>query len=121
MPEPITIYDSDNEITEIPRKFQIEGRPKKNKYRKNFIRPQTFTNVDVEMVDSVPWDVDAVHNYKILCESDEWYNKQKDGRWYKMNSTTRKGFCGIRKIGICQGSRICYNVHCPKLQTEGSL
>ena len=119
MPEPITIYDSDNEITEIPREFQIEGRPKKNKYRKNFMRPQSFANVDVEMVDSVPWDVDAVHSYKILCESDEWYNKQKDGRWYKMNSTTRKGFGGIRKIGICQGSRICYNVHCPKLQTEG--
>ena len=71
------------------------------------------------MVDSVPWDVDGLHHYKILSEKNEWHEKQKDGRWFKMNSTTRKGFSGIRKIGVCQGSRICQNVHCSKLQTEG--
>ena len=36
-----------------------------------------------------------------------------------MNSTSRKGLNGTRKVGSCQGSRICHNVDCPKLQSEG--
>ena len=70
------------------------------------------------MVDSLPRDVDGIHKYKILCEEDEWHNKVKDGRWYKMNSTKHKGYEGTRKFGVCQGSRICHNVHCSKLQLK---
>ena len=36
-----------------------------------------------------------------------------------MNSTKCKGYKCTRKFGVCQGSRICHNIHCSKLQTEG--
>ena len=114
------IDEENEEITEIPEKYQIEGRPKGMKWSRTKIDFGKFTNVDVEMVDRVPWDVDGNRRYVIFCEPNEWHDKQKDGRWYKMNSTKRIGFeHGRRKIGKCQGSRICHNVHCPKLQTEG--
>ena len=71
------------------------------------------------MVDKIPWDVNGVHIYKILYERDNWIDKQKDGPWFDMNSTQRKCFKGRRKIGRCQGSRICHNMHCSKLHTEG--
>ena len=117
----VQLYESGSEdgITEIPEKFRIKGRPRGDKYSKHFLDMKKFRGVEVEMVDNIPWEVDGIHIYKILCDRDEWIDKQKDGRWYKMNSTERKFFGGSRKIGRCQGSRICHNVHCSKLQTEG--
>ena len=71
------------------------------------------------MVDVIPWDVDSDHHFKLQCDADNWIERQKDGRWYKMNSVSRKGLNGTRKVGSCQGSRICHNVDCLKLQSEG--
>ena len=67
------------------------------------------------MVDVIPWD----HHFKLQCNADNCIEQQKDGRWYKMNSTTRKGLNGTMKVGSCKGSRICHDVDCPKLQFEG--
>ena len=36
-----------------------------------------------------------------------------------MTTSSRKGLRGIQKVGSCQGSRICQNIQCPKLQSEG--
>ena len=113
----VQLYDSEAEdgIKEIPEEFQIEGRPRGDKYSKHFLNMKKFIRVDVEMVDKIPWDVDGIHIYKILCGQDKWIEKQKDGHWYDMNSTERKFFGGRCKIGRCQG----HNVHCSKLQSEG--
>ena len=71
------------------------------------------------MVNNPPWDVDGDHHYKILCDEDSWVDKQRDGRWWVMTTSSRLGLQGKCKVGSCQGSRICQNVDCPKLQSKG--
>ena len=77
----LTQCEDDGEITAIPLEFLIQGRPKIGKHKKHFLEYRKFIGVEVEMVNSLPWDVDGIHKYKILCEEDEWHNKVKDGRW----------------------------------------
>ena len=78
-----------------------------------------LTQLQVEMVNSIPWEVDGDHHYWIQCDSDTWVDRQKDSRWYVMTTSSCKGLWGIRKVGSCQGLRICQNIQCPKLQSEG--
>ena len=124
-PEPYQLErdSSDEEVTEIPEKFKRDPRPRMKKYGKTKFNRAKFLSMDVEMVDKLPWDVDGDHSYKILnCDTgndNNWNDRQKDGRWFKMNSSSRKGFDGIVKIGRCQGSLICQWTGCPKLKTEG--
>ena len=110
---------SDNEITEIPEQFRVQPREKKGCYRKTMPNYLKLTQLQVEMVNSIPWEVDGDHHYRIQCDSDTWVDRQKDSRWYVMTRSSRKGLRGIRKVGSCQGSRICQNIQCPKLQSEG--
>ena len=71
------------------------------------------------MVNAIPWDVDGDRRFQIFCEKDEYIDKYRDGRWYKMNTTHIKHFNGHRKMGECEGSILCMNLRCSKLQTEG--
>ena len=116
------INEENEEIMEIPEQFQIEGRPKGMKWSCTKFDFAKFNTIPVEMVDKVPWNPDNNHHYIIFCAPNKWHDKQIDGWWFKMHLTKRKGFTdmgGKWKIGICQGSCICHNVHCPKLQSEG--
>ena len=114
------IVDKDTEtISEIPEEFQVKGRPKGQKWSHTSVNLSGFANTVLEMVDHIPWDVDGQHQFRLFCEPDDWIDRQRDGQWFKMNSSSHKGFPGIRKIGVCQGSHICHNVQCSKLQTEG--
>ena len=81
-------------ITEIPEEYNIKPRPKGDKYSKHFLNPAKFVEIAEEMVEQVPWVPDGIHHYKILCERDEWIDRQKDGHWYDMNSTKRNGLNG---------------------------
>ena len=85
----LRMHDSDAEegITEIPEEYNIKLRPKGDKYSKHFLNPAKFVGIAEEMVEQVPWVQDGIHHYKILCEHDEWIDRQKDGHWYDMNST----------------------------------
>ena len=46
-------------------------------------------------------------------------DRSKDGRWWKINTSTRKGLNGVRQIRHCKGSIICANRQCSKLLSEG--
>ena len=43
----------------------------------------------------------------------------KDGHWFEMHTSSRKGLDGRRKSGVCIGSFMCESKSCPKLLTEG--
>ena len=62
---------------------------------------------------------DRDQKYQIECEEDEFIDKAKDGRWFDMHTSSRKGLIGKRKAGTCQGSLMCENNTCPKLLSEG--
>ena len=119
------LYDNqhvpgDGTEKDIPEEFRKEKRHRKRKYQKTSrMNPNEFDGVETEMVDSVPWNVDGTHWYEIQCEANEWLDCCKDGRWFRMNTSGRKGFKGKRKTGVCNGSMMCENTSCTKLLTTG--
>ena len=122
-------FDTDVEIVsdpcdiedgvEIPESYKREKRAKKPKHKKKFINYVKFAQMDSVLVEEIPWDVDRDQKYRIECEEDEFIDKAKDGRWFDMHTSSRKGLIGKRKAGTCQGSLMCENNTCPKLLSEG--
>ena len=104
---------------EIPESYCREKRPKKLKYKKKSINYMKFAQMDSVLVDEIPWDVDRDQKYRIECEEEDYIDKAKDGRWFEMHTSSRKGLVGKRKAGTCQGSLMCENTNCPKLLSEG--
>ena len=116
----VEVVSSDNSERDIPQHFQREDRPKQRKYAKSArFNCTKFLQMEKEYVNRVPWDVDDTHYYVISTNKDEWIDCSKDGRWYTMHTSSRKGFKGIRKTGTCRGSLMCENTKCSKLLTEG--
>ena len=66
-----------------------------------------------EVVDKIPHNIDGLHHYMIDCREDEnsldWQKRYRDGRYFHLNSSRRKDFRGIRRIGHCKGNDICLN------------
>ena len=52
-------------------------------------------------------------------EGDTWQKKYKDGRYFQLNTSKRKGFRGQRRIGKCQGNYECSNPRCPIFVSTG--
>ena len=50
--------------------------------------------MDSVCVEEIPWDVDRDQKYTIECEEEEYINKSKDGRWFKMHTSSHKGLDG---------------------------
>ena len=75
--------------------------------------------MDSVHIEEIPWDVDGNQKYTIACEEGEYIDKYKDGQWFEMHISSRKGLDGHRKMGVCIGSLMCKNNTCPKLLTEG--
>ena len=112
-------HSSDEEINNLPEEFNVVARPKRRKWAKIKINHEKCMKMVPEIVDAIPWDVDGDRRFQIFCEEDEYIDKYRDGRWYKMNTTRIKHFNGHRKTGECEGSVLCMNLGCSKLQTEG--
>ena len=91
---------------EIPETYKREKREKKPKHKKKFINYVKFAHMDSVLVEEIPWDVDRDQKYRIECEEDEFIDKAKDGRWFEMHTSSRKGLIGKRKAGSCQGSEV---------------
>ena len=75
-----------------------------------------YGDMDPEVVEYLPHDINGDKIYRIECQPHEWIDRQKDGHWWEMHTTKRKGFLGKRKIGQCMGQYICANPHCPRVR-----
>ena len=53
-----------------------------------------FAQMDSVHVEEIPWDVDRDQKYTIECEEDEYIDKSKDGHWFDMHTSSRKGLDG---------------------------
>ena len=112
--------DEEYSFPTFPEEYnQRKDRPRKKKYRKRSLDYTKFNNVQPEYVDKIPWDISGIHIYKIKCSEDQWVDRAKDGRWWVVNTSSRKGFNGFRRTGYCKGSLVCENVNCSKLLSEG--
>lgn len=101
---------------------------KKSKKSANFSRGYhmdmtLFKDTKPLYVEKVPHDIDGKKVYKIKLESEEdkklWTQKYADGRYFKYNSSTRKGLVGMRKIGKCLSAFKCNNKECAFLKSTG--
>ena len=94
---------------------------KKRKHKKNKLNMHSFENVPIQKVDAIPWEIDGNCIYQLKCNEDEFIDKQRDGRWWKMSESGRVDLNGRRKTGTCQGSFICNNKNCTKVTTESVI
>ena len=92
-------------------------RPRK--YSKNKIDQERMARCEVENVTTMPWDVNGDHVYEVAVTQNNYIDKYRDGWWFVLKNSSRRGFKGIRKTGCCRGSLICRENKCPKLTSEG--
>lgn len=78
-----------------------------------------FQNLIPEVVEKLPQDINGTKLYLIDCKEAEGYDWQKtyrDGRFFTLNTSRRKGFRGSRRIGKCNGNFECKNEECPMIK-----
>ena len=80
-----------------------------------------FRGMLPDVVDQVPHDIDGTHFYLIdVPEDDNFWSKYRDGRYFLINTSSRKGFRGVRRVGKCRGNFICLNDSCPFYQQDNA-
>ena len=110
--------DDDDDFPEYPEAVLPELR-NKNKYRRCSIDLKCFVGIQPKLLEKIPWDIDGTQIITINCTKNQWVDRSKDGQWWKINTSTRKGLNGVWRIGHCKGSIICENQQCSKLLSEG--
>ena len=67
-----------------------------------------------EVVNRIPWNVDGLkYLYVVEVRDNEYFcDKYKDGRYFVMNTSQRKGFRGIQCTGKFRGNFTCTNNGC---------
>ena len=72
-----------------------------------------FLGMLPEVVNRIPWNVNGIKYYVVeVCENEYFCDKYKDGRYFVMNTSRRKGFWGICHTGKCRGNFTCTNDEC---------
>ena len=118
---PITVSDDSLSSSLFSDSSTTSTTQKPRKYQKTRIDHHRMSECEVENVDSLPWEIDGDHVYELPATRSNFIDKYRDGRWFVMKDSTRKGLNGIRKTGRCRGSLICLRDDCPKLTTEGVI
>ena len=91
----------------------------KRKYRKKGINPHLFFDIKAELVRKIPWNINGTQTLQVRCKEEEYIDTMKDGRWWALKNTSKKGLNGRCSTGQCIGSLMCMNPECPKVTTEG--
>ena len=66
-----------------------------------------------EVVNKIPWDANGLKYYLVEVGEGEYFcDKYRDGCYFVVNTTRRKGFRGVRHKGKCQGNFQCTNNGC---------
>ena len=74
---------------------------------------RTFKGMLPEVVNRIPWDVNGIKYYLVVVHEDEYFcDKYKDGCYFVMNASWRKGFPGICHTRKCRGNFTCKNDEC---------
>ena len=66
-----------------------------------------------EVVAEIPHEIDGLKYYMIDVPQEEiFFTKYRDGRYFELHTSRRKGFHGVRRIGKCRGNFECTNKEC---------
>ena len=77
-----------------------------------------FERTVPELVDAIPLDIDGTQLYQIKTTKNQLTKVTWDLRHFQMLTSSREGFVGDRRIGMCQGSFVCCNKQCPFVCTS---
>ena len=80
--------------------------------RGNYFPVSEFADLDATLVTEFPADLDGKHLYAVSTCNETWQRDIKDRWHFRMVSSSRLGFHGIRKIGTCGGNFACPNPRC---------
>ena len=87
-----------------------------------FLRPRSkfpehlFRDIQPEVVDCCPPEIDGNVFYKMPANYRNWLPKSKSRRYFAMVTSSKDYFSGKRKVGFCEGSWTCQNPKCPYLE-----
>lgn len=97
----------------------VSGRHRR--YTNNELSLTIWENCVTESVDRVPYDIDGLCKYHIVCKPDDKLGVIKDGRpWNRWVSSSRKDFKGVRRVARCRGLPKCPSDSCPYLKANGT-
>lgn len=77
-----------------------------------------FDDIEPEMVDNIPGDIDGTKLYVIDATNKDWHKATSDLRHFDMKTSSKAGYSGVRKVGYCKGSWVCKNLNCAFASTS---
>ena len=93
--EPVNIQQIQNQIDDLQKKQKKNPQKKRKRNRINMCH---FENVDINIVDELPWEIDGVKMYKKTSTMDFWWDETKDGRWWKVSDSSQSMLNGERSF-----------------------
>ena len=107
------------DIPDIPDvKPQYMDKPES---RKLSFSMEEYKDMVPTVVAEIPYDIDGTRWYMTdVPEEDAFFAKYRDGRFFQLHTSRRKGFNGVRRLGKCRGNFVCENTSCPYFTENGS-
>ena len=115
------LQNQEKESIKNMAQVSLPALPEVHQYEKKKIAfdMSPFKGMLPDVVDQIPNNVDGTKFYMIdVPEGDHFCSKYKDGRYFVMNTSRRKGFRDVRRVGKYKGNFICNNNNCPLDQQE---
>ena len=94
---------------------------KPQRFKKVKLNPAIMDKMPVKNVEEIPWNINGNVIYKIKCTEKNYIDKYQDGHWFTLRNSSRNNLNGNRSTGKCQGSYICKNPECSKLQCKDTV
>ena len=80
-----------------------------------------FEGLKIENVTELPFDIDGLHQFKLMSDPAKMMDSSKDGRpWQTWCTSKRSKHRGVRRRARCGGSWRCPNPKCLFLKEKGS-
>ena len=105
--------DSENEVPAPNTGFKIDDAfPEIHIGRGKPFPMYLFKNIVPKVTEHTPGMIDGNTLYHVRTSREKWLQDTSDLRYFDMQTSSRAGYLGLRKIGTCQGSYICNNNAC---------
>ena len=118
-PSPINIIPLDGTQDIDSQSLPTISPPNSDERKRIPFDMQPFKGMVPKVVNKIPYNINGTQYYLIEVPENEYFcEKYRDGRFFVLNTSRRKGFRGVRRVGKCRGNFICINEECPFWKQE---
>ena len=100
--------DESNEEFEPPVPLIKSGKP---------FPTYLFNDIEAIEVNSIPKDIDGFKKYIVTTSDLRWKDDTSDSHYFKLSTSSKRGFSGVRKGAEWKESGVCLNGNCGFLKT----